>query len=94
MAGLFAPILSLSRAVISAVGKKCLECQCQKQANLLPSQVFPFPSIVLTVLGKAATKGRRGEITKYNLSEAIIRNCFTGGNGQGIWMDGEAVPPI
>ena len=32
-------------AVISAVDKKkkkkCLECQCQKQGNLLPSQLFP-----------------------------------------------------
>ena len=49
------PILPVSQAVISAVGKKkkkkkSLERQCQKQAILLPSQLFPFPSIVLTVL--------------------------------------------
>ena len=27
---------------------KCSECQCGKQASLLHSQLFPFPSIVLT----------------------------------------------
>ena len=56
-AGKCAPILPVSRAVISAVGpKKCLECL--KQASLLPSQLFPFPSIVLTVLENDVAKGK------------------------------------
>ena len=39
------------QVVISAVGKeKCLECQCQTQASLHSSQLFPFPSTVLTML--------------------------------------------
>ena len=47
----------MSRAVISAVGKKmCLEHQSQKQASPLPSQLFPFPSIVLTVLENDAAQ--------------------------------------
>ena len=41
--------------------KKYLECQCQKQAILLPSQLFPFSSIVLTVLENDATKENMGE---------------------------------
>ena len=53
------PILPRSRAVISGVGgkkKKHLECQRQKQASRLPSQLFPFPSIVLTLLENDAAK--------------------------------------
>ena len=59
-AGKFAPILQVSQAIISAVGKKKkkLNCQCQKQASLLPSQLLPFTSIVLTVLKNDATKGK------------------------------------
>ena len=58
--GKFASLLPVSWAVISAVDKKkkCLECQCQKRADLLPSQLFPFPSIVLRVLENDAAKGR------------------------------------
>ena len=60
-AGKFTPILPANQAIISVVGKKkkkCLECQCEKQESLLPSQLFPFPSIVLTVLENDATKGK------------------------------------
>ena len=59
-------ILPMSQVVISAVGKekKCLECHCQKQASLLPSQIFTYPSKVLTVLKKMM------------LNKAIIKNGF------------------
>ena len=30
--------------------KRCSECQCEKQASLLPSQLFPFPSTVLRIM--------------------------------------------
>ena len=63
--GICALILPGSWAVISAVGKKerkkkkkCLECQCPKQTSLLPSQLFPFSSIVLTVLENHTAKGK------------------------------------
>ena len=56
----------------------CLECQCQKQASLLPSQLFPFPSIVLTVLENDAARGKTCEATEYKLSKAMIQNCFYG----------------
>ena len=55
-AGLSTPILPGSWAVISAVGKKKLECECPKQASLLLSQLFPFPSIMLTVFENDAAK--------------------------------------
>ena len=55
--GKFAPILLLSREIISAVGKIfLLNCPCEKRASLLPSQLFPFPSIVSTVLENDAAK--------------------------------------
>ena len=45
MAGKCTPILPGCRPVISAFGKKkFIECQCQKQASILPPQPFPFPS--------------------------------------------------
>ena len=61
--GKFAPILPVNWAVISAVGKKkkkkkSLECQCQKQASLLPSQLFSLSAIVLTVLENNVAKGK------------------------------------
>ena len=80
--GKFASILPISPSVNSAVGKKkkkkkkCLECQCQKQASLLPSQLFSFPSIALTVLENDAAKGETSETTEYQLSRAIIPNHF------------------
>ena len=43
--------------------RKCLECQCQNHASLLPSQLFPFPSIVLTVLENDAARGKARETT-------------------------------
>ena len=51
-AGICAPILPGSQVVMLAVGKKknCLDCQC-------PSQLFPFPSIVLKVFENDAVKG-------------------------------------
>ena len=64
--GKFASILLTSQAVTSAVsvvvvvvvvgGFSLLECQCQKQAGLLPFQLMPFPSIVLTELENDAAK--------------------------------------
>ena len=37
-------------------------------ASLLPSQLLPFPSIVLRVLGNDAAKGKPWETTGYKLS--------------------------
>ena len=59
-------------------GGECLECHCQKQASLLPSQLFSFPSIVLTVLENETATGKTWETTEYKLSTAIIQNCFYG----------------
>ena len=71
--GGFVPILPMSRAVISADGKKnCLEYQCQKRASFLPSQLLPFPSIVLTALENDAAKGKTCETTEYKLSKSKI----------------------
>ena len=67
----------VSEAVILAIGKnKCLECQRQKQGCLHPSQLFPFPSVVLTLLKNDAAKGKAWETTEYNLSKAILQNRF------------------
>ena len=45
--------------VISAVGNKMLQCQRRKQASLLPSQLFLFPSIMLTVLENDGARGKK-----------------------------------
>ena len=75
--GKCAPNLPGSQAVISEVGKnKCLQCQCQKQASLLPSQLFPFPSILLTVLENDAVKGKSCKTREDKISKAIIQNRF------------------
>ena len=65
--GKFAPILPVNQAIISAVGGKYFffNCHCQKQANLFLSQLFPFPSIVLTVLENGVAKGKTCETTEY-----------------------------
>ena len=39
-------------------GVKCLECQRHKPASLFPSQLFLFPSTVLTVFENDAAKGK------------------------------------
>ena len=50
-----------------------------ERGNPPPPQLIPFPSIVLTVLENAATKGKTWAITEYKLkSQAIIQNCFCG----------------
>ena len=49
-----------------------------KQASFLLSQLFKFPSIVLTVLGNDAAKGETRETTEYKISKAIIQNHFCG----------------
>ena len=51
---------------------------CQKEAILLHSQLFPFLSIVLTVLENDAAKGKTCEPTEYKLRKAIIQNRFYG----------------
>ena len=83
-AGVCAPILPGGRAVISAADKKkkkrCSECQCQKQANVLPSHLFPFSSIVLTVLENGAYRGKTCETVEYKLSKVIIQNYFCAAN--------------
>ena len=50
----------------------------QTQASLLPSQLFLFPSIVLTVLENDAAKGKTWDTTKYKLSKTIIQMYFYG----------------
>ena len=72
----FVPILPLSCATISTVGENFLNCQCSKRAGFLPSQPFPFPSIVLTVLENEAAKGKTCNTTQYKLSQIIIQNFF------------------
>ena len=83
-----APILPLNQVIISAVGKKKkkkIELTLSKTARLLPSQLFPFPSIMLTGLSNDAAKGRTCETTEFKLSKAIIHNHH---------HDAYVVPPI
>ena len=60
--------------------KKKLECQCPKQASLFSSQLFPFPSIALTVLENdpVPAKVKTWETTEYKLSKAVIQKRFYG----------------
>ena len=72
-------ILPGGRVVISAVGEnKCLESHYQKQARLLPSQLFPFSAIVLSVFENDVARGISWETIEYKLGKAIIQNCFFG----------------
>ena len=77
----FAPILPMRRAIISAVGKKSLDCQCQNQASLLPSQLFPFPSIVLRLLENDAAKGKHARPQN---TISLYLGCFPQFGGQPI----------
>ena len=78
-AGECAPILSGSWAAISAVGKrKYLECHVKNRQSSFLLSYFPFLSIVLTVLKNDAAKGKTCKTTEYNLSKAVIQNCFNG----------------
>ena len=47
-----------------------------RPASFLSTTVFPFPSILLTVLENDAAKGKTCETTEYKLSKAIVQNFY------------------
>ena len=50
----------------------------RSQTSRLPSQLFPFPSLVLLALENDAAKGKTRETSEYKLSKAMIQNGFYG----------------